>query len=125
MFSPVMDEENTARTIDTDALPDDYDERPVENAHELDELVRLRAELTWADWKAHPRFKKDRVIREAQRRLGVPSGEAPVVPALTPANDVGEGEAVDEAAELARDDAYATVCDERRDAWVDALEADG
>lgn len=106
------------------ALPDDYDERPVESTQELEELVRLRAELTWADWKAHPRFKKDRVIREAQRRMGVPAGDAPVVPALTPANDVeGCGVPADADAELARDADFATVCDERRDAWMESLDA--
>lgn len=104
---------------DAEALPDDYDERPVESALELEELARLRAELTWADWKAHPRFKKDRVIREAQRRMGVAAGDAPVVPAEAPANDV-----VDHEAELARDADFATSCDERRDAWIEALDAD-
>ena len=78
-----------------DALPDDYDERAVEGLQELEELVRLRAELTWADWKAHPRFKKDRVIREAQRRMGVPAGDAPIVPAAPPANDVPANDVID------------------------------
>ncbi len=117
------DARNTARTIDADALPDDYDERPIEGAAELEELVRLRAELSWADWKAHPRFKKDRVIREAQRRLGVPSGDAPVVPALTPANDVAD-EVADEEAALACDELFATLCDARRDAWMERLDVE-
>jgi len=120
------DARNTALAIDADTLPDDYDERPVEGALELEELVRLRAELTWADWKAHPRFKKDRVIREAQRRLGVAHGDAPLVPAVTPANDVNTNDAaVDPDAELSRDEAFIAACDERRDAWMDALEATG
>ena len=103
-----------------------YDERRVETAQELDELVRLRAELSYADWKAHPRFKKDRVIREAQRRLGVGGGDAPAVPAVTPANDVGaDNDAEDVEAELARDDAFAAFCNARRDAWMDELDARG
>lgn len=110
-----------------DALPDDYDERPIESTLELEELVRLRAELTWGDWKAHPRFKKDRVIREAQRRMGVPAGDAPVVlsPAVVPANDVArEVTMADTDAELAQDGEFATLCDERRDAWMQALDTD-
>jgi hypothetical protein len=105
---------------------DTYDQSPVESALELDELVRLRAELTWADWKAHPRFKKDRVLREAQRRWGVSVGEAPVVPALlagfTAANDVDPDEDPDAA--LAADPMFATVCDARRDAWIEAMETE-
>lgn len=46
----------------------DYAETPVQSAEELDELVRLRASLSWSRWKEHPRFKRDRVMREAQRR---------------------------------------------------------
>ncbi len=115
------DARNTALAIDAETLPDDYDERPIEGALELEELVRLRAELSWADWKAHPRFKKDRLIREAQRRLGV-VGDAPAVPAAAPANDVHDDPA-DLADELARDADFAAFCDERRDAWVDALDA--
>lgn len=123
----VMDDaRNTALVIDAETLPDDYDERPVEGALELAELVRLRAELSWADWKAHPRFKKDRVIREAQRRLGISHGDAPAVPAVTPANDVGaDNDAADADAELARDEAFAAFCDARRDAWMDQLDARG
>ncbi|MEZ4395059.1 MAG: hypothetical protein R3A48_28610 [Polyangiales bacterium] len=45
-------------------------ETPVESAEELEELVRLRASLTWTRWKEHPRFKRDRVMRDAQRRWG-------------------------------------------------------
>ena len=80
MFSPVMDNGRTrqrtgwssegapevgAPAIDgntAQALPVAYDEAPVESGLELSELVRLRAELSWADWKAHPRFNKDRVL---------------------------------------------------------------
>ena len=120
------DARNTALVIDAETLPDDYDERPVEGALELEELVRLRAELTWADWKAHPRFKKDRVIRKAQRRLGVAHGDAPLVPSVTPANDVNtHDDAVGHDAELSRDEAFIAACDERRDAWMEALEATG
>ncbi len=123
------DARSIALRHDADALPDDYDERAVEGLQELEELVRLRAELTWADWKAHPRFKKDRVIREAQRRMGVPAGDAPIVPAAPPANDVPANDVIDEEStmniddELSRDEAFATVCDARRDAWIDALDA--
>ena len=123
------DARNMALRHDADALPDDYDERAVEGQQELEELVRLRAELTWADWKAHPRFKRDRVIREAQRRMGVPAGDAPIVPAAPPANDVPANDVIDEEGavniddELARDEAFAAVCDARRDAWIDALDA--
>ena len=46
----------------------DYAETPVASAEELDELVRLRASLSWSRWKEHPKFKRDRVMREAQRR---------------------------------------------------------
>jgi len=119
------DARSTALVIDAETLPDDYDERPIEGALELEELVRLRAELTWADWKAHPRFKKDRVIREAQRRLGVANGDAPLVPAVMPSNDVSTHDEVDHDAELSRDEAFVTACDERRDAWMDALDATG
>ncbi len=118
------DARNIARRHASDPLPDDYDERPVESLQELEELVRLRAELTWADWKAHPRFKKDRVIREAQRRMGVPAGDAPVTP-VTPANDVPANDgAADYEAELRRDEAFVGVCDARRDAWIDAIDQD-
>lgn len=120
------DARNMALEHDVDALPDDYDELPVASLQELEELVRLRAELTWADWKAHARFKKDRVIREAQRHMGVPAGDAPVVPATAPANDViEEGDPMaDIDAELMRDADFQAVCDARRDAWLEALEAD-
>ncbi len=120
------DARNMALKHDADALPDDYDERPIESLQELEELVRLRAELTWADWKAHARFKKDRVIREAQRRMGVPAGDAPVVPAAAPANDVvEEGDPMtDIEAELLRDPDFQAVCDARRDAWLEALEGE-
>lgn len=113
---------NTAsRVIDT------YDVAPVESALELEELVRLRAELTWADWKSHPRFKKDRVIREAQRRWGVASGEAPLLPSViargVAANDTDVPEDVDAA--LGADPDFVTVCDARRDGWIEAMESDG
>lgn len=115
------DARSTALAIDAGMLPDDYDERPVEGALELDELVRLRDELSWADWKAHPRFKKDRLIREAQRRYGS-VGDAPVVPAVPPANDVHDDPAASDE-ELASDPDFAAFCDMRRDAWIAALEA--
>ncbi len=106
------DARNIALCHDADALPDDYDERPSRALQELEELVRLRAELTWADWKAHPRFKKDRVIREAQRRMGVPAGDAPIVPAAPPANDVPAKDVNDPMAdidaELMRDAAFSS-----------------
>lgn len=113
---------NTApRVIDT------YDVAPIESALELDEIVRLRAELTWADWKSHPRFKKDRMIREAQRRWGVATGEAPLLPAALTralaANDTDVPADVDAA--LAADPDFVTVCDARRDGWIEAMESDG
>lgn len=107
-------------------LIDTYDQAPVETAMELDELVRLRAALTWADWKAHPRFKKDRVLREAQRRWGVGALEAPVIPSLLAgfraANDVDPD--ADPDAALAADPAFQSVCDARRDAWIEAVESE-
>lgn len=105
---------------------DTYDLAPVESALELDELVRLRAALTWADWKAHARFKKDRVLREAQRRWGISAGEAPKIPAVlagqTAANDVDPNEDPDRA--LDEDPAFQSVCDARRDAWIEAMESE-
>ena len=98
-----------------------YDERRVESSQELDELVRLRAELSYADWKAHPRFKKERVLREAQRRWGVPAAEALFWTGLLPANDVAALEDGGEAS-LAGDMDFEAFCDERRDAFVAALE---
>lgn len=53
-----------------------HDESPVQSPKELDELLRLRAELSYADWKAHLRFKRERVMREGQRKWGVPAVEA-------------------------------------------------
>lgn len=109
----------------TNLAVDDYDERPVETARELEELVRLRAELSWSAWKSHPRFKKDKLIREAQRRYGVVPhaamwaalgvGIGPTVPA----NDV---EPIDADAELANDPEFSAVCDASRDAWIEAHE---
>lgn len=96
-----------------------YDERRVESPHELDELVRLRAELSYADWKAHPRFKKERVLREAQRRWGVPAVEALFWPELLPANDVLPA---DPEAALAGDMDFEAFCNERTEAFVAALE---
>lgn len=64
-----------------------HDEIPVGSAQELDELARLRAELSYADWKAHPRFKKERVLREAQRKWGVPERETLFWSGLLPASD--------------------------------------
>lgn len=96
-----------------------YDERRVESQHELDELVRLRAELSYADWKAHPRFKKERVLREAQRRWGVPAVEALFWSELLPANDVLPA---DPEAALAGDMEFEAFCNERSEAFVAALE---
>lgn len=105
---------------------DTYDVAPIESPLELEEIVRLRAELTWADWKTHPRFKKDRMIREAQRRWGVAAEEVPLLPLafgdVRAANDIGP---VDSDAELAADPDFVTVCDARRDAWIAALESEG
>ena len=98
-----------------------YDERRVESAQELDELVRLRAELSYADWKAHPRFKKERVLREAQRKWGVPAVEALFWSGLLPANDVLPMDAAAEAS-LAGDMEFEAFCDERAEAFVAALE---
>ena len=69
-----------------------HSETPVDSAQELDELTRLRVELSYADWKAHPRHRTERVMRDAQRRWGVPEREArgllaPVVPRLRPRPD--------------------------------------
>lgn len=96
-----------------------YDERRVESPQELDELVRLRAELSYADWKAHPRFKKERVLREAQRRWGIPAVEALFWPELLPANDVAP---VDPEAALAGDMEFEAFCDERTEAFLAVLE---
>lgn len=105
---------------------DTYDVAPLESPLELEEIVRLRAELTWADWKSHPRFKKDRVIREAQRRWGVATGEAPLLPpsivAAVAANDTGVPADADAA--LAADPDFVTVCDARRDGWLAAVDSD-
>jgi hypothetical protein len=98
-----------------------YDERGVESSQELDELVRLRAELSYADWKAHPRFKKERVLREAQRRWGVPAVEALFWSGLIPANDVLPDEAAMEAS-LAGDMEFEAFCNERTNAFVAELE---
>jgi hypothetical protein len=98
-----------------------YDESRVESAQELDELVRLRAELSYADWKAHPRFKKERVLREAQRKWGVPAVEALFWSGLIPANDVLPADA-DAEASLAGDMEFEAFCDERREAFVAELE---
>jgi hypothetical protein len=98
-----------------------YDESRVESAQELDELVRLRAELSYADWKAHPRFKKERVLREAQRKWGVPAVEALFWSGLIPANDVLPAAAAAEAS-LAGDMEFEAFCDERREAFVAELE---
>ncbi|MDB4930876.1 MAG: hypothetical protein JWM10_3360 [Myxococcaceae bacterium] len=97
-----------------------YDERRVESSQELDELVRLRAELSYADWKAHPRFKKERVLREAQRKWGVPAVEALFWSGLLPANDVLP-DAANEAS-LAGDMEFEAFCDARTEAFVAALE---
>jgi hypothetical protein len=107
---------NTTLRVDLLAV-DDYDERPVETPAELEALVRLRGELTWTAWKAHPRFKKDRLLREAQRRFA-----AVVLPPTAPANDTHEP--ADPDAELAADEAWSARCDADREAWIDALEND-
>jgi hypothetical protein len=111
---------DTTPSHDEALLPDDYDERPIEGVHELDELMQLRAELSWADWKAHPRFKKDRVIREAQRRLGTSRGGS-AFPALPPANDV-HAASDDDGTVLAHDADFEAFCNARRDGWIDALD---
>jgi hypothetical protein len=114
---------NQTLTVDVLAV-DDYDERPVETPSELEALVRLRAELSWTAWKAHPRFKKDRLLREAQRRFGaLPAGPRVVVlEPSTPANDAHTP--VNTEAELAADELYGEVCDARREAWMDAMDND-
>jgi len=147
MFSPVMDNGRTrqrtgwssegapevgAPAIDgntAQALPVAYDEAPVESGLELSELVRLRAELSWADWKAHPRFKKDRVLCDAQRRWGAGLDAAPwSAPFTLPANDIPPEWAPSPLppeleAELAADEVFVTRCDEAFEAWMDALDA--
>ena len=62
-----------------------HSETPVDSAQELDELTRLRVELSYADWKAHPRHRTERVMRDAQRRWGVPEREALFWSGLLPA----------------------------------------
>jgi hypothetical protein len=116
---PAAREGATVMSNIADRPGSDYDERGVESTQELDELVRLRAELSYADWKAHPRFKKERVLREAQRKWGVPAVEALFWSGLLPANDVTPVEAE---ASLAGDMEFEAFCDERRDAFVAALE---
>jgi hypothetical protein len=106
----------------TELLADNYEELAVESAHELEELVRLRSDLSWADWKAHPRFKRDRLIREAQRQMGVPGDSVPVIPVTAPANDTSENPTDTTMAELASDECFATMCDDRRDAWMAAMD---
>lgn len=109
-----------------DGAHDHYDLAPVESALELEELVRLRAALTWADWKAHARFKKDRVLREAQRRWGVAPGEMPTIPeglsSAVAANDVDPD--ADPEGALAEDPMFQSVCDARRDGWIEAMESE-
>ena len=72
-----------------------HSERPVESAQELDELTRLRATLSYADWKAHSRHRTERVMREAQRRWGVPAEERAFWTELLPASD--EADSLDKA----------------------------
>lgn len=111
------------------ALPLAYDEAAVESGLELSELVRLRAELSWADWKAHPRFKKDRVLCDAQRRWGAGLDVAPWhAPCSSPANDIPPEWAPSPLppeleAELAADAVFVNRCDEAFEAWMEALEA--
>lgn len=128
--APMGDAGNIASALSSPG----YDERPVESALELDELVRLRAELSWADWKSHPRFKKDRVLGEAQRTLGAGWGALrwPVLPGvgaeLRPANDVPDATSPlppSLEAELMADEAYLQRCDAAFEAWIDALDAQG
>lgn len=72
--APAGSSEGSVDCPSNDSAVDDYDVRPVESAQELEELVRLRAGLSWSEWKAHPRFKRDRLLREGQRRFGVVPG---------------------------------------------------
>ncbi len=62
-----------------------HSEAPIASAQELDELTRLRMELSYADWQAHPRHRTERVMREAQRQWGVPDREALFWSGLLPA----------------------------------------
>jgi len=64
-----------------------HSETPVASAQELDELTRLRVELSYLDWKAHPRHRTERVLREAQRQWGVPEREALFWSGLLPSGD--------------------------------------
>ena len=64
-----------------------HSETPIASAQELDELTRLRAELSYLDWKAHPRHRTERVLREAQRQWGVPEREALFWSGLLPSGD--------------------------------------
>ncbi|MBI5516602.1 MAG: hypothetical protein HY909_22650 [Deltaproteobacteria bacterium] len=118
---------NQTLTVDVLAV-DDYDERPVETLAELEALVRLRAELSWTAWKAHPRFKKDRLLREAQRRFAALTAAptAVVLEPSAPANDtsVPPNPNLDPEAELAADELYGEVCEARRQAWMDAMDND-
>ncbi len=112
------------------ALSCGYDEAPVESVLELGELVRLRAELSWADWKAHPRFKKDRVLCDAQRRWGAGLDTAPwAAPFVAPANDIPPAWAPSPLppeleAELAADEVFTACCDASFGLWMAALDAD-
>jgi len=148
MFSLAMDNGRTTRWTETlgdetlvvgvrgagsntaPALTADYDETPVESVLELAELVRLRAELSWADWKAHPRFKKDRVLCDAQRRWGAGLDEAPwAAPFVAPANDIPVEWAPSPLppeleAELAADEVFSACCDASFALWMAALDAD-
>ncbi len=118
--------------IASDVVEVTYDERPVEDAMELHELIRLRTELCWADWKAHTRFKKDRLLCDAARRWGatgsdsIPFGVFAGLREGAPSNDdqAALGDEVLSAA-LAGDAVYAERCDAQRDAWIEAMEAQG
>lgn len=50
-----------------------YADTPAETPQELSELEELRGRCSWAEWKAHPLFKKDRVMRMS-RKIHAPGG---------------------------------------------------
>lgn len=60
-----------------------YADTPAATPKELSELEELRGRLSWAEWKAHPLFKKDRVMRESRKIHA---------PAPGPAREVNEDE---------------------------------
>lgn len=100
-----------------------YDEVPVTSAMELLELVQLRNTLDWGAWKAHPKFKRDRVICEAQRQWGASDAmewAGLSIDETSPANDNDRDTELAQA--LREDEDFLAKCDADRGAWIDALD---